>query len=66
MCAKLCNGYCIFINISNSQMPAGTCGFHSSNWTLPNAKITITHNYLLPSDTPQHFSEFGADFCFKH
>ena len=24
-------------------------------------KIASTHDYLLPSDIPQHFSEFGAD-----
>ena len=26
------------------------------------AKIASTHYYLLPSDIPEHFSEFGHDF----
>ena len=26
------------------------------------AKIANTHDYLLPSDIPEHFSEFGAGF----
>ena len=26
------------------------------------AKSASAHDYLLPSDIPQHFSEFGADF----
>ena len=29
------------------------------------AKIASTHDYLLPSDIPEHFSEFGADFMIN-
>ena len=54
MCAKLCNGYCIFINL-----PILVTGNNL------HAKIASTHDYLLPSDIPQHFSEFGADLMIN-